>query len=149
MNRAETWTDATAIGFARVYAYSRGGGGDTAKLTGSALGNNRNRGYPTYSTLSDLAGSFVLYASGFRQVTAVGSPSGIGDVAYLYDSAVRDVLSGDDYWGELRDAAGTTFNNRVEYFDRVYAYSTDEASVDDDVAVDATHAYSLIFSGTW
>ena len=36
MNRADSWSDATATGFKRVYAYSTRGGNDTAVLTGAA-----------------------------------------------------------------------------------------------------------------
>jgi hypothetical protein len=149
MNRADAWTDATAIGFARVYAYSTRGGADTATLAGSAVGGNRYRGYPAYSTLTDTSGSFYHYANGFRQVTAAGSPTATDDIAYLYDSGVADIFVGKSYWGELKAKTDTPYLNRVEYFDRVYAYSNDATSVDDEIDVDSTLAYNLILSGSW
>ena len=58
MHRAAPWSDTTAKGFSRVYAYSIRGGDDSAVLAGSAAGGNRFYGYANYGTLSDSAGSF-------------------------------------------------------------------------------------------
>ncbi len=149
MVRPEPWLTTTAFGFQRVYAYSTRGGTDTAVLTGSDLGN-RFRAYPAYGTLTDLAGSFYHYVKGFQQVTALGSQTNAsGDIAYLYDSTTADLFVGRSYWGELADQAGTTFRNRVEYFDVVYARSSDDSAVDDTIQVDASLLYRLARWGTW
>jgi hypothetical protein len=156
MNRADPWSDTTAAGFARVYAYSTVGGDDTATLNGSATGGSQYRGYPAYSTLTDTVRSFYHYVRGFHSVTAVGSEDDASsDRAYLYDSPGDDTfddafLEGDKYQGgSLTDAAGT-YVNWVKYFDLVYARSSDR-DTDDTIAVDNEEllAYRLIRSGTW
>jgi hypothetical protein len=124
-------------------------------LTGSS-GGNTYRGYPAYSTLTDTAGSFYHYASGFRSVTAIGSstdPS--SDRAYLYDSAGDDTFSkafyegGKYQGGSLADAAGT-YENWIKYFDLVYARSSDSGTNDTiDVGNEDELAYNLILYGTW
>ncbi len=160
LNRDVGWSDATATGFKRIYAYSTRGGSDTATLNGSATGGNRYRGYPTYSTLTDTARSFYHYARGFDSVTAVGSqPDTSGDRAYLYDSSGADTfdeefLEGGKYQGgSLTNGSDTvtgTYENLVKYFDLVYARSTDSGT-DDTITVDDEDllAYILIRSGTW
>jgi hypothetical protein len=160
MNRAAPWSNTTAAGFTRIYAYSTHGGADTATLNGSSAGGNQYRAYPTYSTLTDTARSFYHYTRGFRTVTAVGSQSDpSGDRAYLYDSGGNDTfdeefLEGGMYQGaSLTDASDTapgTYENLIKYFDLVYARSTDR-DTDDTIAVEdeALLAYRLIRSGTW
>ncbi len=150
MDRADTWSDTTAAGFKRVYAYSSRGGADTATLTGSSTGGNRYRGYPTYSTLTDTARSFYHYARGFSTVTAIGSQTDTSsDRAYLYDSNGADTLVGSGNSAILKDTAEATYQIEALYFDLVYARSSDGAA-NDTLAVDeALLAYELIRSGTW
>lgn len=151
MDRAEPWSDTTAAGFQRVYAYSTRGGNDSALLTGSASGGNQFRAYPTYSTLTDTAGSFYHYARGFRWLTAEGSETDSStDRAYLYDSSGDDIFRDDGQYGYLEDKAGTTYQNRFRYFDLVYARSSDDGT-DDTIDIDPAQqlAYNLIRSGTW
>jgi hypothetical protein len=161
MNRATPWSDTTATGFDRVYAYSTRGGNDTATLTGSSTGGNQYRGYPTYSTLTDAARSVYHYARGFSSVMAVGSQSDTsGDRAYLYDSSGDDTFDerfleeGTYLGGSLTDATDTvagTYENLVKYFDLVYARSSDRDTNDDTISVEDEEllAYRLIRSGTW
>ncbi len=156
MDRAAPWSDTTANGFKRVYAYSTRGGEDRTELTGAATGGNQFRGYPTYSTLTDATRSFYHHVRGFRSVTAIGSqadPS--GDRAYLYDSTGDDTFSkafledGKNQGASLTDAAGT-YENWIKYFDTVYARSSDNGTNDTiDVTNEDELAYNLIRSGTW
>ena len=155
MDRAEPYSDLTTTGFGRVYAYSTSGGDDAAVLTGSDAGGNRYRGYPTYSTLTDMASSFYHYARGFDSLTAVGSSSDpSGDRAYLYDSSGDDTLTAafledDVYQGAtLSDTAGS-YANSVAYFDLVYARSSDSGTTDTIDVEEELLAYELIRSGTW
>jgi GEVED domain-containing protein/VCBS repeat protein len=149
MDRASGWSDTTANGFKRVYAYSTRGGGDTAQLTGSATGGNYYRGYPTYSTLTDGARSFYHYVRGFASVTASGSQSDTAsDRAYLYDSSGADTFVGSGNSAILRDTAATAYQIEALYFDRVYARSSDRTA-NDTINVDDSLVYNLIRSGTW
>lgn len=156
MNRPDTWPDTTATGFLRVYAYSTRGGNDTATLTGSATGGNYYRGYPTYSTMTDLGQSFYYYARGFNSVTATGSQSDTStDRAYLYDSSGDDTFTaafqenGKHQGACLTDTAGS-YENLVKYFDLVYARSSDRDTEDTIAVTDEEQlAYRLIRSGTW
>ncbi len=149
MDRAESWSDATATGFNRVYAWSILGGDDTAHLTGNATGGNYYRGYSTHSTLNDRAGTFYHYVRGFRSVTAIGSETDSStDLAYLYDTAGADTLYGRDNRCYLEDTAGATYHNEILYFDYLYARSTD-GQEDDTVDVDDSLAYDLILKGIW
>lgn len=149
MNRAAGWSDTTATGFKRVYAYSTRGGDDTAELTGTSVGGNRFRGYPTYSTLTDSSRSFYHYARGFRSVTATGSETDTSsDRAYLYDSRAADTLVGRGDSAILKDSAESTYLIEALYFDLVYARSSDRAT-NDTVDIDDSLTYNLIRSGTW
>ncbi len=149
MDRAAPWSDTTASGFKRFYAYSNRGGADTATLTGSASGGNIYRAYPTYSTLTNTAGSFYQYVRGFHFVTASGSSTdGSSDRAYLYDSSGADTLLGHDNSAILRDTAATTYQLEAVYFDMVYARSSDGVK-NDTIDVDDSLAYNLIRYGTW
>ena len=155
MNRAISYADVTATGFARVYAYSTAGGDDSAVLTGSAAGGNRYRGYPTYSTLTDGAGSFYHYVRGFDSVVAMGFQSDLsGDRAWLYDSPGDDtlaaaVLENGKYQGAILSDDGGTYENQVLYFDLVYARSSDSGT-NDTIDVDEEElAYDLLRSGSW
>jgi 6-phosphogluconolactonase (cycloisomerase 2 family) len=150
MVRAAPWSDVTAAGFNRLYAYSTRGGSDTAQLAGSATGGNRYYGYPTYSTLTDAISSFYHYASGFRSVTATGSATDtVGDRAFLYDSLRDDTLYGRGNWGYLEDTAASAYHNEVWYFDYLYARSTDDDTVTNDTVDVADLAYCLLKYGTW
>ncbi len=155
MDRGGSYLDVTASGFSRVYAYATRGGNDSAALTGSTTGGNRYRGYPTYSTLTDVAGSFYHHARGFDSVAARGSQSdSSGDCAWLYDSTGDDILAatflenGKYQDALLSDTAGT-YENRVLYFDLVYARSFDTDTNDTMEADDETLAFRLILWGTW
>ena len=149
MDRAESWSDATAAGFNRIYAYSILGGNDTAELTGNATGGNYYRGYSTHSTLNDRAGSFYHYVRGFRSVTATGSETDSStDFAYLYDTADADTLYGRDNRCYLEDTAGTTYHNEILYFDYLYARSSD-GEENDTVDADDSLVYDLILKGIW
>ncbi len=149
LNRAAGWSDTTATGFKRVYAYSTRGGEDTAELTGSSIGGNRYRGYPRYSTLTDTSRSFYYYARGFHSVTATGSVANTSsDRAYLYDSHVADTFVGSGNSAVLKDTAETTYRVEALYFDLVYARSSDRAT-NDTVDIDNSLVYNLIRSGTW
>lgn len=156
MNRPAPWSNTTANGFQRVYAYSTLGGNDSALLTGNTDGGNNLRTYPTYSTLTDTTSSFYHYASGFRFLTAVGSTSDTSsDRAYLYDSSGDDTFSkaflddGKYQGGVLADTA-ETYENWIKYFDLVYARSSDEGTSDTiDIENEDELAYNLIRSGTW
>jgi hypothetical protein len=150
-NRADSWSDATAAGFQRVYAYSTRGGADAAVLTGAAAGGNRFTGYPTYATLTDTTSSFYHYASGFRTVKAYGSEADTsGDRAYVYDSADNDTFYGRGNYGQLYDTAQAVYHNEAWDFDLVYAGSSDDdALTDDTIDVDESLVYNLIQSGTW
>ncbi len=155
MDRGALYSDVTATGFARVYAYATRGGDDSAALTGSASGGNRYRGYPTYSTLTDASRSFYHYARGFDSVAATGSQSdSSGDRAWLYDSSGDDtlaaaVLENGKYQGAtLSDNAGT-YENQILYFDLVYARSSDRNTNDVIDLDEELLAYDLLESGTW
>ncbi len=150
MNRQDPWSDTIASGFTRIYAYSTGGGADTAELTGSAAGGNTYRGYPAYSTLYDASQSFYHYVRGFRSVTATGSASDTaGDRAYLYDSMVADTFRGEGVSALLEDTAQRTYRMEAVYFDLVYARSSDDAETEDTVEIIGELAYNLIRWGTW
>ena len=121
MHRAAPWSDTTAKGFSRVYAYSIRGGDDSAVLAGSAAGGNRFYGYANYGTLSDSAGSFYHYASGFAELAA--SAAGSGNAAYLYGSSGNDVLTARPARVEFDRAAGWS-DTVATGFERVYAYAS-------------------------
>jgi hypothetical protein len=149
MDRAAGWSDTTANGFKRAYAYSTRGGDDSATLTGNSSGGNYYRGYPAYSTLTDRARSFYHYVRGFRSVTAEGSTSDTaGDRAYLYDSRGKDTFVGRGESAILKDSAGTTYQIEALYFDLVYARSSD-GEANDTVDVDESVVYELIRWGVW
>ncbi len=147
IDRDSSWSDVTADGFERLYAYSTRGGSDTATLAGSS-GGNRFRGYPHYSTLTDLANSFYHYVKGFYSVTAEGSDSS-NDRAYLYDSRGADTLVGRASSALLRDTAATTYQVEAVYFDMVYARSSDGVKRNDEIDVDDSLAYRLLKYGAW
>ncbi len=155
MNRADSWSDATATGFNRIYAYSTRGGNDTATLTGAATGGNRYRAYPTYATLTDTGSSFYHYVRDFHSVTAIGSSSVTsGDLAYLYDSSGDDTYTaafhdGVKYQGGLLTDAAATYANWIKYFDLVYARSSDTGTHDTVDVDEDLLAYNLIRWGTW
>ena len=150
MDRATPWSDATAKGFKRLYAYSTRGGGDTAQLAGNESGGNRFYGYPTYSTLSDAAGSFYHYVSRFRTVTATGSSTSTStDRAWLYDSAANDTLYGRGNQCYLENTAKAVYRNETLYFDYVFARSTDSDTVTDDTVDVQSLAYYLLKYGSW
>jgi glutamine cyclotransferase len=121
MHRAAPWSDTTAKGFSRVYAYSIRGGDDSAVLAGSAAGGNRFYGYANYGTLSDSAGSFYHFASGFAELAA--SAAGSGNTAYLYGSSGNDVLTARPARVEFDRAAGWS-DTVATGFERVYAYAS-------------------------
>jgi len=153
MDRKAPWSDTTANGFARIYAYSTKGGGDKAKLNGSTAGGNTFYSYPTHSTLYDAARSFYHYVRGFGSVTAFASiADSPGDRAYLYDSSGDDTLSkqffeNDKYQGgRLTD--GLTYENWFKYFDVVYARSSDQGTTD-TIEGEQELAYRLIEMGSW
>ncbi len=157
MDRAAPWSDVTANGFRRVYAYSTRGGEDTAELTGSATGGNYYRGTPAYSTLTDRARSFYHYTRGFDSVVAIGAEAdGASDRAYLYDSSGNDTYDkafvdedGKYQGGSMTDANGS-YANWVKFFDLVYARSSDRDTEDKiNIADEDQLAYNLIRSGTW
>ncbi len=151
MDRADPWSDTRTEGFSRVYAYSTRGGDDSATLQGRSVGGNNLRAYPAYSTLTDQSRSFYHYARGFRWMTAEGSASDpSGDRAYMYDSPEDDIFYDDGQYAYLQDTAGLTFQNRVRYFDLIYARSSDRDTEDTiDIDPEQELAYQLIRSGTW
>lgn len=146
MEREDPWSEVSAIGFTRVYAYATSGGDDSAMLFGSEEGNSF-RAYPasSYATLYD-SQSFYSYVRGFKTVEAFGA--GNNDIAYLYDSDGDDLFYGKDNYGYLADKAGVLFRNQVTDFTRVTVYSRDQGT-DDDVIIDGPINYSLYKSGTW
>ena len=149
MDRPASWSDTTAYGFKRVYAYSQLGGDDTAQLTGSDSGN-LYYGYPTYSTLTDDANSFYHYVEGFRSVTAIGSQDAASnDRAYFYDSTEADTFLADGVSGIMQDTAQQVYRNEALYFDIVHANSTDEEDAGDEIQELSELAYELIRTGTW
>jgi hypothetical protein len=150
MDRAAPWSDTTATGFKRLYAYSTRGGSDTADLTGSS-GGNRYYGYPAYSTLTDATNSFYHYVNGFSSVTATGSAADpTNDRAYLYDSSGDDTLYGRGHRCYLEDTAKSVYHNEILYFDLVYATSSDDDSqTDDTIDIDDSLLYNLIRRGSW
>lgn len=149
MDRPASWSDTTAYGFKRVYAYSQQGGDDTAQLTGSDAGN-LYYGYPTYSTLTDDANSFYHYVEGFRSVTAIGSQDAASiDRAHFYDSAEADTFLADGVSGIMRDSAQQVYRNEALYFDIVHANSTDDEDAGDEIQELSGLAYELIRTGTW
>ena len=154
-DRAESWSDTTASGFERLYAYATRDGDDSADLTGNTAGGNRYRAYPTYATLSDATSSFYQYVRGFDSTMATGSQTDAStDRAYLYDSRGDDTLTptlleDDEYQGAvLTDTAGT-YENAIAYFDLVYARSSDSGTTDTVDADEELLAYRLLLSGTW
>jgi ELWxxDGT repeat protein len=151
MNRAEPWSDTTANGFKRLYAYSTRGGDDMAALTGNSDGGNYFRATPTYATLTDRLRSFYHYVRGFHSLTATGSETDTwGDRAYLYDSHSDDTLYGRGHSAIVKDTAETVYQVEALYFDLIYARSSDsDTDTDDTVDVDDSLAYNLIRSGTW
>ncbi len=156
MNRDDSWSDTTATGFARIYAYSTRGGADTAVLNGSSTGGNNYRGYPAYSTLYDSTQSFYHYVRGFHSVTAAGSKNAPSrDRAYLYDSPGADTFDEafweeDKYQGGSLTDTGNSYELWIKYFDYVYARSTDSGP-GDTIAVENERllAYRLLRMGTW
>ena len=156
MNRDDSWSDTTATGFARIYAYSTRGGADTAVLNGSSTGGNNYRGYPAYSTLYDSTQSFYHYVRGFHSVTAAGSKNAPSrDRAYLYDSPGADTFDEafweeDKYQGGSLTDTGNSYELWIKYFDYVYARSTDSGP-GDTIAVEneTLLAYRLLRMGTW
>ncbi len=155
MDRGALYSDVTATGFARVYAYATRGGDDSAALTGSTTGGNRYRGYPTYSTLTDASRSFYHYARGFDSVAATGSQSdSSGDRAWLYDSSGDDtlaaaVLENGKYQGATLSSNTGTYENQILYFDLVYARSSDRNTNDVIDLDEELLAFDLLESGTW
>jgi hypothetical protein len=118
-------------------------------LTGSLSGGNIYRGYPTYSTLTNTAGTFYQYVSGFHSVTATGSSTdGSSDRAYLYDASGADTLVGHGNSALLRDTAATAYQLEALYFDFVYARSSDGVK-NDTSDIDNSLAYNLLMYGTW
>ncbi len=112
-------------GFDSVNAYatagSAGSPGDRSNFYDS-VGNDTFTGRPTNSTLTGTG--YSIYAESFDKVFAfatAGDAGGVGDRAYLYDSAGNDLFSGRPTYGVL---SGTGFYNHAENFDKVYAYST-------------------------
>ena len=151
MDRAEPWSDTTAIGFTRVLAYSVLGGRDIAELIGSEEGGNYFRGRPEYASLTDRSRSFYQYARGFSSVTAIGSQTNpSSDRAYLYDSRGDDTFTGAGDTAIMEDTAKSRYRNEALYFDFVYALSLDR-STRDTVAVEDEDllAYRLIRLGIW
>ena len=112
-----------------VQAYAAGGANDVASLYDSA-GNDMFVGKPTYCQMS--GSGYSSYVSGFDQVYAyatAGDAGGVGDRAYLYDSAGNDTLIASPYYAQLM---GPGYLNHVSAFDKVYAYaSTDAGGVGD------------------
>ena len=110
-----------ADGVETVRAYAAGGAGDVAHLYDSA-GNDMFTGRPTMSSMTGTGYSNTV--NGFKQVIAhatAGDAGGVGDRAYLYDSAGNDVLIADSNHALLK---GTGFSNDAAGFDKVYAYAT-------------------------
>jgi hypothetical protein len=136
-----------ANGFKTVYGYATagdvGGVGDRAYLYDSA-GNDRFYGRPAYSRM--LGTNFDNYASGFDKVYAyatAGDVGGVGDRAYLYDSAGDDSFYGRNDYGRL---SGTGFLNFVQSFDRVYAYANESGF---DTIDNKSLNYQFFNYGTW
>ncbi|MHB8897643.1 MAG: NHL repeat-containing protein, partial [Thermoguttaceae bacterium] len=155
MNRADSWCDLASTGFQRVYAYANAGGSDSAELTGTSAGGNSYRAYPLSATLTNSAISFYHYAAGFRSVTATGAQSGtVRDVAYLYDSPGDDtlrqsMLENGKYQGASLTGPSGAYTNRANYFDWVYARSSDRGTADSIEVQEELLAYRLIRMGTW
>jgi hypothetical protein len=84
-------------------------------------------------------------------MTAEGSLSDpAGDRAYMYDSPEDDVFYDDGEYAYLQDTAGSVYQNRVKYFDLIYARSSD-SNTDDTIDIDPEQEliYLLIRLGTW
>lgn len=69
MNRADGWSDTTAIGFRRAYSYANSGGLDTANLHDSD-GNDTFFGRSNYGYMSDSAATYYHYIRYFDFVYA-------------------------------------------------------------------------------
>ncbi len=101
---ARRWSDTTAKGFHGLRCLLDPRRRRPAVLAGSAAGGNRFYGYANYGTLSDSAGSFYHFASGFAELAA--SAAGSGNAAYLYGSSGNDVLTARPARVEFDRAAG-------------------------------------------
>jgi hypothetical protein len=138
--------------FNEVHAYATGGGEDEAKLYDSA-GDDSFYASPTEGAL--YGDGFYNRAKSFEKVTAfANTEAGGSDVALLYDSPLNDSFkftAGETpaYAEMVSGQAG--FNNRVESFEEVYAYSstgTDGAELYDSPGDDefvATPTYAGLF----
>jgi hypothetical protein len=107
-------------GFDRVVANAingdAGGVGDRAMMYDSA-GNDVFRGYPTFSVMTGVG--FYNRANGFDDVfgyATSGNIGGLGDQAYLNDSAGNDIFRGRSTFSIM---TGDNYYYRVNGFDRV------------------------------
>jgi hypothetical protein len=68
----------------------------------------------------------------------------------MYDSPENDVFYDDGEYAYLRDKRGSVYQNRVKYFDLIYARSSDR-DTDDTIDIDPEQelVYQLTRSGTW
>ncbi len=106
--------------FTGCLAYSIRGGDDLGGAGRISRGGNRFYGYANYGTLSDSAGSFYHYASGFAELAASAASS--GNAAYLYGSNGNDVLT-------ARPAKSSSTGPPASLtvatgFEQVYAYAS-------------------------
>jgi VCBS repeat-containing protein len=119
-----------AKGFDAVYANATAGGVNDRAFLYDSAGNDSFYAYPTYSYLT--GNDFYNQANGFKTVTGyatAGDAGGVGDQAFLYDSAGNDRFYGRPTYSRM---VGTGFNNYASGFDAVYAYaSTDAGGVGD------------------
>ena len=114
-----------ASNFDQVSAFATagdaGGTGDQAAMYDSA-GNDIFTGTPLYGLLK--GSGFWNYAQSFDHVYAyatAGDAGGVGDQAFLYDSAGNDSFVGRPQYSVLK---GTGFENYAQGFDQVTAYAT-------------------------
>ncbi|NUQ64345.1 MAG: SBBP repeat-containing protein [Pirellulales bacterium] len=100
---------------ALTFLFIGGRGGNSAALTGTAGASATLR--PGRATLTAIGFSLAVYGSGRITVTSGGD----GDKAVFYDSAGYDRFYGYPAYASM---AGDGFENRVNGFDKVYAYAT-------------------------
>jgi hypothetical protein len=130
---------------AQALAGNAGGPGDQAFLQDSA-GNDTFLGHPEFGVLS--GSGFKNRANGFDLVVAqavAGDAGGIGDQAFLQDSAGDDTFLGEPEFGVL---SGNGFKNRANGFDLVVAqaFAGDTGGLGDQAFLRDSAGNDIFFS---
>ncbi len=133
-DRADGYTDVSAVGFSRAYVYGTSGGEDIAALSGATDDSSRFYSYPNYCILTSTKGSSYVYVNGFTSVAVNAAGTGTGtQYAYFYDGLGNDTLMANPYYTTMErepiwsspteiESPGSTIT--AAGFSRVYAYAT-------------------------